>query len=291
VTQQLLARAGDGEPLAYWVHGTAGGTPMLTAHGLVSSVHHWKFFIPHYAPARPIVAWEYRGHGGLAAPRDTLVSVGQFADDAYAVWRAAGVERAVVVGFSFGVQVALEVFRRHRDSVRALVLICGTAGHPLDRLTSSPRLRAATIAMLRALGRRRGIGNRMLGLLRSPRGASLAREVAFLSGGALREATPPEVLDGLFTHVGSLDPELIGNVFAAYLEHSAFDVLPAIDVPTLIVAADADQLTPVATAERMQRAVRGSRLVVFPGHSHLVQVEQPSEVHAAIDAFLQDHKL
>jgi pimeloyl-ACP methyl ester carboxylesterase len=291
VTEQLLARASDGEPLAYWVHGAAGGTPMLTAHGLVSSVHHWKFFIPHYSPARPVVAWEYRGHGGLAAPRDPSVSVGQFADDAHAVWRAANVEPAVVVGLSFGVQVALEVFRRHRDCVRALVLICGTAGHPLDRLTSSPRVRAAMIATLRAFGRRRGLGGRVLGLLRSTRGASLAREVAFLSGGAHREATPPDVLDGLFAHVGSLDPELVGNVFAAYLEHSAFDMLPAIDVPTLIIAADADRLTPVATAERMHRAIRNSRLVVFPGHSHLVQVEQPIAVHDAIDAFLVDHKL
>jgi pimeloyl-ACP methyl ester carboxylesterase len=175
--------------------------------------------------------------------------------------------------------------------VRALVLICGTAGHPLDRLTSSPRLRSAVTATLRSLGRRRAIGSRLLGLLHSPRVASLAREVAFLSGGAHREACPPDVLDGLFAHVAGLDPELVGNVFAAYLEHSAFDVLPSIDVPTLIVAAEADQLTPVATAERMQRAIRGSRLVVFPGHSHLVQVEQPIAVHAAIDEFLRDHKL
>ena len=62
-------------------------------------------------------------------------------------------------------------------------------------------------------------------------------------------------------------------------------------VPTLIIAGDRDQLTPVATAERMQRAIPGSELVVFPGHSHLVQVEKPAEVHAAIDAFLTARNL
>jgi 3-oxoadipate enol-lactonase len=66
-------------------------------------------------------------------------------------------------------------------------------------------------------------------------------------------------------------------------------VLPTITVPTLILAGDRDQLTPVATARRMHRAIPGSRLVVFPGHTHLVQVEDPPGVHAAIDAFLADH--
>ena len=57
-------------------------------------------------------------------------------------------------------------------------------------------------------------------------------------------------------------------------------------MPTLIIAGDRDQLTPVPIAERMQREIPNSKLVVFPGHSHLVQVEKPAEVHAAIDEFL-----
>ncbi len=287
-----VALAEDGEPLAYRVAGAATRTPILTVHGLVSSVHHWTFFTPHYAAHRPVVSWEYRGHGGQRVPRDlAAISVAQFADDAGAVWRATGLASAIVVGLSFGVQVALEVWRRHPNAVRALVLICGTPGHPLDRLSSARALRGTTTALLRGLGRRRGLAMRMLGLLRTQSGVRLARELAFFSGGAHRHACPPEVLDGLFTHVAGLDPELVGNVMAAYLEHTAEDVLATITVPTLIIAADGDQLAPLATAERMQRAIPGSRLVVFPGHSHLVQVEKPAEVHAAIDGFLADHAL
>ena len=59
----------DGEPLTFAVHGDAGRTPILTTHGLVSSSHHWRFFTPHYAATRPVLSWEYRGHGGLPAPR------------------------------------------------------------------------------------------------------------------------------------------------------------------------------------------------------------------------------
>jgi pimeloyl-ACP methyl ester carboxylesterase len=85
-----------------------------------------------------------------------------------------------------------------------------------------------------------------------------------------------------------MDPVVAGRVVAAYFEHSAREVLPRIDVPTLILAGDRDQLTPVSSAERMQRAIRGSRLVVYPGHSHLLQVERPDDVHAEIERFLAE---
>lgn len=286
------ATSTDGEPLAYAVHGAAGGTPILTTHGLVSSSHHWQFFTPHYAATRPVLSWEYRGHGGLPAPRaPETVTVGQFADDAHAVWRASSQPPVVVTGLSFGVQVALEIWRRHPEMVRALVLICGTPGHPLDRLSSSVGLRQTLVGAMRWLGARPRLGARLLAALRAPGGVRVARELAYLSGGAHRAQCPPEVLDGLFAHVGALSPALVGHVTAAYLDHSAVDVLPTITVPTLIIAGDRDQLTPVATSERMQRAIAGSRLVVFPGHTHLVQVEKPREVHATIDEFLAHHRL
>lgn len=286
-----LARSHDGEPLTFTVHGPRGRTPILTAHGLVSSDHHWRFFTPHFAAERPVVSWEYRGHGGQPEPRDLALSVATFAADAHAVWRASGAPPAVVVGLSFGVQVALELWRKAPEAVKALVLICGTPGHPLDRLSSSARLRDSAVAAVRRLAARPRATEAVLGLLRRPAGLRIARELAYLSGGAHRDSCPAEVLEGLFGHVAGLSPALLSAAIAAYLEHDASDVLPTITVPTLIIAGDRDQLTPVSTSERMQRAIPGSELVVFSGHTHLVQVEKPAEVHATIEAFLRSHRL
>jgi 3-oxoadipate enol-lactonase len=285
----MLANCPDGETLAYELHGPAAAeaAPLVTVHGLVSSIHHWQFFTPHFAQQRQVLSWEYRGHGGQPAPRDCAnISIETFADDAHQVWRDADLPPAVVVGLSFGVQVALETWRCHPEMVRALVLICGTAGHPLDRLSSSAALRRSIASAVRMFTSNPALAAPILALLRSRFGTRLACEVAFATGGAHRDACPAEVLEGLFGHVGALDARLLGTVSAAYLEHSAWDVLPTIRVPTLILAGDKDQLTPVATAERMHAAIPDSELVVFPGHSHLVQVEKPREVHAAIEAFL-----
>ena len=286
-----IAKAADGEELVYRIHGSPGKASIVTVHGLVSSIEHWSFFTPHYSATRPVVSWEYRGHGGRTAPRDpATVSIPHFADDMHAVIRAAEVAPAIVTGLSFGVQVALELWRAHRDDVRALVLVCGTAGHPLDRVSRSPLVRRFAADLVRGIAAT-PIANPVLSFLRSKTGTRVACELAYLSGGAHRDTCPNEVLEQLFGHAGGLDPAVMGAIMASYLEHTAWDVLPKIDVPTLIIAGDKDQLTPVETAERMRDAIPNGELVVFSGHTHLVQVENPHEVHAAIDDFFRRHRL
>jgi pimeloyl-ACP methyl ester carboxylesterase len=285
-----VSLASDGEPLRYAIHGAGHpGTPVQLHNGLVSSIVHWPFFLAHYAPRRPVITWDYRGHGGAPAPRDPAsVTVECFADDAHVVATSATSGKKIVAGLSFGVQVALEQFRRHPEDVAALVLICGTFGHPLDRVSTAAAVRGALARMMRGFGR---TGSFARALLERASRSSLPRELTYLTGGAHREHCPPEILDGLFAHVAAMDPRVIGAVVASYLEHTAREVLPLVSVPTLILAGEADQLTPVSLAELMARTIPGARLVTFPGHSHLVQVELPDQVHAAIDDFLVEHHL
>src|SRR5262249_19553906 len=74
----------------------------------------------------------YRGHGRTAPPRDPQrVTIEDLADDVACVLDDALVDRAVLVGHSMGVQVALETYRRHAARVAALVLVCGAPSHPL----------------------------------------------------------------------------------------------------------------------------------------------------------------
>jgi pimeloyl-ACP methyl ester carboxylesterase len=207
--------------------------------------------------------------------------VESFAEDAHEVLREVG-GPAVSVALSFGVQVALEHYKRYPNDVRALVLMCGVDGHPLDRIGAAAWLRRGAAGMMRGFSRGGALARAALSAGR----LALAKELAYLSGGAHRELCPREVLDGVFAHTAAMDPLVAGRVVAAYFEHTAREVLPRIDVPTLILAGDRDQLTPVASAERMQRAIRGSQLVVYPGHSHLLLVERPDDVHAEIERFL-----
>ncbi len=284
-----MARMRDGEELRVQVSGPAKGAPLLLFNGLVSSEAHWPFFVRHFQERQKVLFWDYRGHGGQPPPRDLdSISVSQFAEDAHDVLQSTGAGPAVSVALSFGVQVALEHYRRHSSDVRALVLICGTDGHPLDRVGGAAWLRRGAASLMRGFGR----GGALARLALASGKMAPARELAYLTGGAHRDLCPRQILDGVFAHTAQMDPRVVGRVAASYFEHSARDVLPTVRVPTLILAGDRDQLTPVAAAERMQRSIPGgARLVVYPGHSHLLQVERPDEVHAEIDRFLSENSL
>lgn len=63
-------------------------------------------------------------------------------------------------------------------------------------------------------------------------------------------------------------------------------LLPSIEVPVLIVVGEEDGITPPADAERMAKAIPNATLVRVPGASHLVTVEKPEDVNAAVRNYL-----
>jgi pimeloyl-ACP methyl ester carboxylesterase len=65
-----------------------------------------------------------------------------------------------------------------------------------------------------------------------------------------------------------------------------YDELASIQVPTLVLVGDEDVATVPEKAERIHRAIAGSRRVVIPGAGHTASVDQPERVTAALEAFL-----
>ena len=68
------------------------------------------------------------------------------------------------------------------------------------------------------------------------------------------------------------------------------DVLPHIEVPTLLVYGDRDVRAPLTVAEALQAAISGSRLVVLPDAGHLCNIEAPDEFNVAVRDFLHDSR-
>ncbi|HYJ47220.1 MAG TPA: alpha/beta fold hydrolase, partial [Pyrinomonadaceae bacterium] len=65
------------------------------------------------------------------------------------------------------------------------------------------------------------------------------------------------------------------------------DLLPSINVPTLIVVGNEDSITPPAGAQAMRAKIEDSRLVIIEGAGHLSNVEQPEQFNRALVEFLR----
>ena len=69
---EKVVTAGDGTRL--YARRTCGpgatGVPMICANGIGVSTVWWRCIEDRFTPERPVIAWDYRGHGESEYPRD-----------------------------------------------------------------------------------------------------------------------------------------------------------------------------------------------------------------------------
>jgi pimeloyl-ACP methyl ester carboxylesterase len=66
------------------------------------------------------------------------------------------------------------------------------------------------------------------------------------------------------------------------------DLLPRIDVPTLLVCGDQDVRAPLPVAEHLHASIRGSTLIVLPGVGHVCNLEAPRAFNDAVHTWLTE---
>ena len=184
-----------------------------------------------------------------------------------------------------GVQVALETYRRHRDRVPGLVLLCGSYGTPL-RTFKGKRTLEQVLPYVRFLV------NRIPGVVTEFWKRLIPTELAYqiatrfeLNGELIRRDDFIPYLQ----HMANIDVRLFLEMLAAAGRHSARELLDHIDVPTLIVSGERDGFTPASLSAEMHERIKNSELFVVPGGSHTAPIERPAEVTERIAEFLRKH--
>jgi esterase len=112
----------NGVSLYYEEHGT--GHPMLCIHGTGSSALIWGDAVAELARRGRVIVYDRRGCTRSERPDPyDITTVGQHADDAAGLLEALDAIPAVVIGRSYGGDVAVDLVQRYPDLVRALVLL------------------------------------------------------------------------------------------------------------------------------------------------------------------------
>lgn len=111
----------NGLRMYYELHGPESGTPLVLLHGGGSTIEvTYGRLLPLLARTRRVIALEEQGHG-RTSDRAGPETFDASADDVAALLAHLKVERADVMGFSNGANVALQVAVRHPARVRKLV--------------------------------------------------------------------------------------------------------------------------------------------------------------------------
>ncbi len=285
--RQGFAVAHDGSAIWFQVREPGAGSdevPIVCSDGIGCDGYVWKYLEPELSRERAVIRWHYRGHGKTPLPRDPeRVAIADSADDLAAVLDAAGYDRAILAGHSMGVQVSLEAWRRARSRVAGLVLVCGSYGNPLRTFKGKRTLEDALPLARFAIHR---VPRLVTAFWRSVLPTDFAYRIATLTE-INRELIRREDFFPYLEHMASVDVRLFVDMLAAAGRHSARELLPAIDVPTLIVAGDRDSFTPTSLSEEMHAAIPDSELMIVRGGSHTTPIERPGEVNERVTAFLR----
>jgi pimeloyl-ACP methyl ester carboxylesterase len=273
----------DGSPLFYESWGERGAlTPLLFCDGIGCDGYVWRY-LREDLNARFCVHPHYRGHGRTALPRDPRrVTIEDLADDVACVLDDTLVERAVLVGHSMGVQVALETYRRHAARVAGLVLLCGAPSYPLRTFRGSAVLEEVLPTIQKWIHRVPGVINRVTRRVLPTR---LAYEVASRLE-IRRELVEPADFMPYLEGIARIDARLFVAMLSAAGQHSADDLLPAVRVPVLVIAGDRDGFTPPERSRTMAAAIPDAELLEIPNASHTAPIEHPRLVDETIRDFL-----
>jgi len=256
--------AGPAGTLAGIAAGPTGGTalPAVLVHGINMSRDVWADVVEPLARSRRVVAFDLRGHG--VSDHTGPFTAEDYAADTLAVMDRLGIERAHLVGTSFGGSVACALAVRAPARVASITAI-GSAlsveGIDVD----------GAVAALRAAGVRSFFA-------------------AFMPQASFAPGTDAKTIErALDAAANGRDVETVVAVSKTALGSDLRHVGAAVRVPALVITGELDATCPVAAGEEMARAL-GTELVVVPGRGHILTMEDPATVVRLVEGHLRKHE-
>jgi pimeloyl-ACP methyl ester carboxylesterase len=237
------------------------GPPIVFAHGAAVDSRMWQPQLLGLADEFTVVAWDEPG-AGRSTGTTAGFALADYADCLAALIDALDLGPVHLAGLSWGGTVVLELYRRHAELVKALLLVDTYAGWK----GSLP----AEEVEARLEGVRRELAS---------------TEFDPTLPGLFAGDPPAEYVPLMQAMAADVRPESMSTALHVTAETDLRDVLPSIAVPTLLVWGELDVRSPLSVARQFQEAIPDAELVVIAGAGHVCNLEQPERFNAAVREF------
>ena len=256
----------NGAELYYEVEGA--GEPLLLLHAGVADSRMWEEQVPAFANSYRVIRCDLRGFGRTEIPPDAFT----YHDDVARLLDFLGVDRAHLLGCSFGAQVALDAALAHPRRVQSLILAAPSVGGeaPSSRI-------------------RRFWEQEEAALEEGDLEAAVELNLRLWVDGPQR--TPETVAPAVRRRVYAMQRETFQKDVpegAQWLRLSppAIQCLDAVQAPTLILVGQLDLEEKRVLARRLEREIAGATAVVVDGAAHMLSMERPQTFNRHVLDFL-----
>lgn len=276
----------DGASTYVCVEGERDAPAILILDGIGCTGWAFRRIIPRLREHHRVVLMHYRGHGRSPEPPTPWnLGMHDLADDAAEVLRTLEIDRAALVGFSMGFQVALELYKRHRARVRALVSIAGPPGHCLEQFQGT-EVFAQLLPLVRAATHH--AQELTLKLWRRVLPSRFAAHLGLLTQ-LNADRIPMPDFEFYLSQMAAMNPELFVEMLQEAARHTTEDVLSQIRVPTLVMAGQHDRFVPLPVLRRVAFTIPQAEWVVFAKGTHALPAEFAREITDHVLRFLSEH--
>ncbi|MDQ6719399.1 MAG: alpha/beta hydrolase [Candidatus Dormibacteraeota bacterium] len=212
-----------------------------------------------------VIAWDAPGAGSSSDPPDpfTITDWGRCLAEFLEV---IGVERAHVLGLSWGGLLAQQFYRLNPTRVLGLILADTYAGWKGSLGESISKQRLA----------------------RCVRESSMPAEefvAQWVPVEFFTEAVSQDVQEEMAAVVSDFHPMGFRLMAKSLADADTTDLLPNIEVPTLLLWGDHDRRSPMSIAAQFRDAIPNAELAVIANAGHVSNMEQPEEFNAHVREF------
>jgi len=246
--------------------GDPTGVPLVLLHGLSDSNASMRVLMDRLPRGIRAIAITQRGHGESSKPLGPYTTDAFVADLASALDRL-GVGKAVIYGHSMGSVVAQRFATQHPQRVAGLILEGAFPG-----LKGNPAVAGFYAGEIAGLT--------------DPIDPTFAREFQL---GTISRPLPPEFIDLVSRESQKLPARAWKQILQDMMQIDTTADLARLRVPALLLWGDRDTFVLRSDQERLNKALKGSTLVVFQGTGHDPHWEEPGRTAELVAVFIQRH--
>lgn len=234
--------------------------PVVFVHGINGSAADWLPLVGLLESNRRVLVLDLRGHGASAL--DGPFSAQDYADDVGALLSRQGIDKAHVVGTSFGCSAAITLAARQPEMVASVVALGGALhaeGGNIDE----------AIAVARQVGTQPFFE-------------------MFLGQASFAPGTDPALISATAARASHRPLEVIAEVTQTAFSDDITEIAARSTAPALVATGEFDFTCPVPAGEQLAAAL-GTSHHVLAGRGHMAVLEDPEAVFELIAPFLRTH--
>lgn len=244
----------SGLDIFYRKNGLDNRVPVIFVHGLAGDSRFFHNQLKYFGSLYRTIAIDLPGHG--RSPYAEGQTIETYNKSIEAVVEKENIDSYILAGHSMGGIICLENYLRHRDRVKALVLV-----------STSPYLPVSKTLIDASMNDFEAFFNKML-----PR---IFHKKAGLFILAAKK------------NLNELEKRIITDDLKLCSEINYSDKLMEISVPVLLIANKFDRMVPVYLTEEMQWKIRNSKTVIFHDEGHVPFFENSTEFNRTLKEFIE----